>query len=224
MSNVVVVGAGRGIGFELVHQLLNEGHKVLVLTRNIKVFQKNKQLLVASFDLQSPDFTKEQLDKIQSFMPQIDVLVNNAGLLINKPFEEITEKDLTSSYKVNVMGVFMTIQKLLPYLVKGSHVVNISSMGGFQGSAKFPGLSAYSPAKAALCSLTEILAEEFKPREISVNCLALGAVKTEMLEQAFPGYEAPLSASQMAEYVKDFGLNGHKYYNGKILPVALSTP
>ena len=105
-----------------------------------------------------------------------------------------------------------------------SHIVNIGSMGGFQGSAKFKGLSLYSAAKGAVAVLTESMAEEFKERGIKVNALALGAVQTEMLASAFPGYKAPLTAGQMAEFIADFALNGHKYFNGKILPVSLSTP
>ena len=105
-----------------------------------------------------------------------------------------------------------------------SHILTISSMGGFQGSAKFAGLSAYSSSKAAIAGLTECLAEEFKGKNIAVNCLAIGAVQTEMLAEAFPGYKAQLLPFQMAEYIMDFAAKGHLYYNGKILPVSLSTP
>jgi 3-oxoacyl-[acyl-carrier protein] reductase len=97
-------------------------------------------------------------------------------------------------------------------------------MGGIQGSAKFPGLSAYSSSKGAVLTLTELLAEEFKETGPSFNALALGAVQTEMLEEAFPGYKAPVSAIEMAEYVMNFALNGQKLYNGKILQVSSSTP
>jgi 3-oxoacyl-[acyl-carrier protein] reductase len=75
-----------------------------------------------------------------------------------------------------------------------------------------------------LVILTELLAEEFKESGPSFNALALGAVQTEMLEEAFPGYQAPVSASEMAQYVIDFGLNGQRFYNGKVLPVSSSTP
>jgi NAD(P)-dependent dehydrogenase (short-subunit alcohol dehydrogenase family) len=105
-----------------------------------------------------------------------------------------------------------------------THIVNISSIGGFQGSVKFPGLSAYSSSKAALVCLTECLAEEFKDKNIAFNCLALGAVQTDMLNEAFPGYKAPVSASSMASFVTDFVLKAHHFMNGKIIPVSLSTP
>jgi NAD(P)-dependent dehydrogenase (short-subunit alcohol dehydrogenase family) len=97
-------------------------------------------------------------------------------------------------------------------------------MGGFQGSAKYKGLSYYSASKAAIACLTECLAKEFSEYGIRVNCLALGAVQTEMLDEAFPGYKAPVNAKQMAEFVSGFALNGHKFFNGKILPVAIGNP
>jgi 3-oxoacyl-[acyl-carrier protein] reductase len=144
--------------------------------------------------------------------------------LVNKPFSELSLEDFKQSYDVNVFGVFSLTQAVLPFFKKSSHVVNISSMGGVQGSAKFPGLAAYSSSKGALITLTELLAEEFKQTGPSFNVLALGAVQTEMLEEAFPGYKAPLTATQMAQYIIDFSLTGNTFYNGKVLEVSSSTP
>ncbi|HKR03686.1 MAG TPA: SDR family oxidoreductase, partial [Bacteroidia bacterium] len=152
------------------------------------------------------------------------LLINNAGLLINKPFEELSETDWLNMYKVNVFGPVKIIKTILPLMGKTNktHIVNISSYGGFQGSSKFRGLSGYSSGKAALANLTECLAEEFKNKNISVNCLALGSVQTEMLAKAFPGYTAAVSPQQMAQFIVDFAFTGHNYFNGKILPVTLS--
>jgi NAD(P)-dependent dehydrogenase (short-subunit alcohol dehydrogenase family) len=97
-------------------------------------------------------------------------------------------------------------------------------MGGFQGSAKFKGLSLYSASKGALAILTECMAEEFKEKNINVNCLALGSVQTEMLAKAFPGYKAQSSPAEMAEFIANFALNAYKQINGKIIPVSASTP
>ena len=102
--------------------------------------------------------------------------------------------------------------------------MNVSSMGGIQGSIKFPGLAAYSSSKGAIITLTELLAEEYKENGPAFNVLALGAVQTEMLEEAFPGYEAPISAEKMASYIADFSQNGQQFYNGKIMQVSNSTP
>jgi short-subunit dehydrogenase len=168
---------------------------------------------------------KDELSEILSKHDQIDYVINNAGLLVNKPFLELTDNDIYTSYDVNVIGVMKTLQVVLPKMFNaGGHVVNISSMGGFQGTVKFSGLSAYSSSKAALVNLTEMLAEEFKETKVKFNCLCLGAVQTEMLEKAFPGYQAPITAEKMAEYIVDFSLNAHNWLNGKIIPVSLTTP
>jgi NAD(P)-dependent dehydrogenase (short-subunit alcohol dehydrogenase family) len=154
----------------------------------------------------------------------VDILINNSGLLINKPFQDLTSEDFLNVYQVNVFSVAQMTKAMLPFMKKEGHVVNISSMGGIQGSMKFPGLAAYSSAKGAVITLTELLAEEYKETGPSFNVLALGAVQTEMLEEAFPGYKAPLTAKEMAAYLMDFALNGNKFYNGKILQVSSSTP
>ena len=145
---------------------------------------------------------------------------------MNKAFQDISVSDFESIYRVNIQAPFFLTQQLLSHmgLTKTAHIVNISSMGGFAGSVKFPGLSAYSSSKGALGILTECLAEELKEKNIKANCLCLGAVNTEMLKQAFPGYQAPVNPKQMAEFIGNFALQGHAYFNGKIIPVSLSTP
>ena len=155
---------------------------------------------------------------------KVDILINNAGLLVNKPFESITQQDWLKVYQVNVFGVAELTKTVLPFMKSGSHVVTVSSMGGIQGAMKFPGLAAYSSSKGAVITLSEVLAEEYKEQQIAFNVLALGAVQTEMLEEAFPGYEAPLKAVEMANYIYDFSLTGNKYYNGKALEVSSTTP
>jgi short-subunit dehydrogenase len=155
---------------------------------------------------------------------KVDILINNAGYLVNKPFQEINETDIEKSFRVNFTSAFKLTQLLITHFNKNAHIVNISSMGGFQGSVKFQGLSVYSASKSALSCLTECLAEELKDQQIKVNCLCLGAVQTEMLEEAFPGYKAPVIAKDIASYIFDFASNAHHYLNGKIIPVSLSTP
>jgi short-subunit dehydrogenase len=226
-KHIVVIGASRGIGAALVKRYAkNPQHQVYAFARNVArmdMLFDEPNVHCFSFDL-----TKnigEQLAKVMDELPLIDVLIENAGFLVNKPFSTISHDEFTTSYQVNVIGVMESIQCLLPKLnPEGSHIVNISSMGGFQGSMKFAGLAAYSTSKAALCSFTELFAEEFKDSNIKMNCLCLGAVQTEMLEQAFPGYKAPLTPDQMAAFIEDFSLTAHQYLNGKIIPVSLSNP
>ncbi len=226
---IVVVGASRGIGAELVkHFATDKNNHILALSRNFErmssLFGHLPNVKSVKFNLESPN-SKAEAQAIFSDLSRIDILVNNAGKLVSKPFLELTEADIRTCYQVNVLSVFSVIQAAIPLMIdNGAHVVSISSMGGFQGSVKFPGLSAYSTSKAAVASLTELLAEEYKDSKISFNCLTLGAAQTEMLEEAFPGYIAPLSAAKMAEFVADFSLNAHQWIKGKIIPVSLSTP
>lgn len=225
MKNIIVTGTSRGIGLELALQFANAGHHVLALSR------KTPQILIENSNVTclTVDLSKEQdLTQVEQFltssMKNVDAIVHNAGALLLKPFEETSSEEFENIYKVNVFGVANLTRVCLPFLIKGSHVVTISSMGGIQGSLKFAGLSAYSSSKGAVITLSELLAEEYKERGISFNVLALGAVQTEMLAEAFPGYQANISASEMANYLYDFTLTGNKYYNGKVLQVTTSNP
>ncbi len=226
MSNIIITGSSRGIGFEMAQLFANEGHQVLALSRNEKPIQelKHRNITAFSFDIAKKEDIKRMEDYISENWTSVDVLINNAGRLLNKPFLESSMDEFEEVYRVNVFGVAHITQSVIPYMSKSGHVVTISSMGGVQGSAKFPGLSAYSSSKGAVITLTELWAEEFKVNGPSFNVLALGAVQTEMLEEAFPGYQAPVTAFEMASYIKDFALTGHKLYNGKMLQVSNSTP
>jgi len=236
--NIIITGASRGIGFETALHLAGKDDVNLVLISRNE--DKLKMLLdacgsvnpkasvnIIPFDLNSLMDDDENLrGKIKELMPKVDVLINNAGYLYNSNFQSFPTTEAQQIFNVNFFKPALLIRQLLPLLLKSesSHVLNISSMGGFQGSAKFPGLSYYSASKAAIANLTECLAEEYKETGVSFNCLALGAVQTEMLNEAFPGYKAPIRAHEMAEYIAKFALEGNKFFNGKVLPVALSTP
>lgn len=226
MKNIIITGTSRGIGYELALQFANANHRVLAISRNTKKeLLEHQNITCLSIDIANFDELIEVEDFIKnSWENKVDVLIHNAGLLINKPFEQLSQKDFEQVYKVNVFAVAQLTQVCVPFMQKGSHVVTISSMGGVQGSMKFPGLAAYSSSKGAVITLSELLAEEYKEKGIAFNVLALGAVNTEMLQEAFPGYQAPLSAKEIANYIFDFSLNGNKYYNGKVLQVSSSTP
>ncbi len=232
--NIIITGASSGIGFETALEFsLQKENKIVAIARSAEKLRKLLEiarginpdctLFPVEFDIINDDyaaltpFLKERLG-------HIDILINNAGSLVNKPFIETTEVDLGEMLQSNVISHFRMIQNVLPLLQSGSHIVNIGSMGGFQGSVKFPGLSAYSASKAALHTLTECLAFELAETGIKINCLALGSAQTEMLETAFPGYQSPVMAFEMGKYVADFAKTGSKFFNGKILPVAVSTP
>ncbi len=226
MKNIVITGTSRGIGFELAQLFANNNHTVLALSRNTKSIEslQHKNITSISTDISNDDDLKKVSDFVKNNWKQVDVVIHNAGMLINKPFTELTSNDYLEVYKVNVFAVAELTKIMIPFLNSGSHVVTVSSMGGIQGSLKFPGLAAYSSSKGAVITLSELLAEEYKEQGISFNVLALGAVQTEMLEEAFPGYQAPTTASEMANYIVDFSLNGNKVYNGKVLQVSSTNP
>jgi NAD(P)-dependent dehydrogenase (short-subunit alcohol dehydrogenase family) len=233
--NILLTGASSGVGFEAVLELiLKSENKVIALARSAdklsrlleiaKSLNPECNLFPVQFDLVNDDIEQGLKPFIAKQFGHLDVLINNAGSLEVKPFTESNEVDFVEMLQSNFLNHVRLIQGLLPLMQSPSHIVNIGSMGGFQGSAKFAGLSAYSASKAALHNFTECLAEELKEKKISVNCLALGSAQTEMLEKAFPGYESPVMAFEMGKYIADFALSGHKFFNGKILPVAVTTP
>lgn len=227
MKNVVITGTSRGIGFELVKLFAEEDFNVLALSRNKEPVAKLKldNVNSFSFDLGNESDLKKASDFVQKeWSGKVDILIHNAGAFLNKPFQKTTLEEFRAIYEINVFGLIGLTQQLLPFMTAKSHIVSISSMGGVQGSLKFAGLSAYSSSKAAIITLTELLAEEYKENGPVFNVLALGAVQTEMLAAAFPGLEAPLSAREMATYIKDFSITGSKFYNGKLLQVSNSTP
>ena len=225
MKNIIITGTSRGIGYELALQFANAGHQVLAISRKTpQALIENENITCLSVDLSN----ENDLTSVENFLAnswkKVDIIIHNAGSLVNKPFAQLSQADFENVYKVNVFGVANLTRIALPYLQKGSHVVTISSMGGIQGSMKFPGLAAYSSSKGAVITLSELLAEEYKEQGSAFNVLALGAVNTEMLQEAFPGYEAPISSKEMADYIFNFALTGHKYYNGKVLQVSSTTP
>jgi len=230
--NIVVNGGTRGIGKATALLLAkNKDNSVLVTGRNNDGLKKltsvrvqgkiiTYQLDIAEFDEQETSFIRA----VTSGLGSVDVLINSAGLLISKSFDNFTSEEVRKMMETNFFGPASIIRALLPFMKKGSHIVNITSMGGFQGSSKYRGMSYYSASKAALSCLSECLAEEFRDKGIIINCLALGSVQTEMLEEAFPGYKAPVSAEEMAEFIGDFALKGSRFFNGKVIPVAFSNP
>lgn len=236
MANIIITGASSGIGFETALDLVsNPKNSVIAIARSVNKLKKlheianslhaeGGKLYPAKFDIIYDDYNNSLIPYIKERFDKVDILINNAGALINKPFLKTSMQDFSVLFQTNYIGPVQMIQHIVPLMTQGGHIVNIGSMGGFQGSSKFPGLAGYSSSKAALASLTECLAEEFKELDIAVNCLALGSSQTEMFEAAFPDMEAGTLAFEMGNYVADFALKGNKFYNGKVLPVANTTP
>jgi len=230
--NIVITGTSSGIGREIAIKLAGTpGNRIIAISRDENALRslasgsKYNNITAMPLDITGPRSSFRELkNKLSNDPGHIDILINNAGYLVSKPFDEHSEEDIERIIAVNFTGAAALITELIPLMHKGSHVVNIGSMGGFQGSLKFAGLSYYSAVKGALAILTESLAAEYADRGISFNCLCPGAVQTEMFRRAFPGHSAPVTPSEMAGFIADFAVNGNRFFNGKILPVALSVP
>ncbi len=235
--NIIITGASSGIGYELVKYFAqNNADNIIIISRNsdkLNTLKKecylscNTNIIPITANLNNEDSFNTIINALHiNKIDSIDILINNAGTLEKAEFENTTLEQLKYIYSVNVFAPYILIQKLIPFLnnSKKAHVINIGSMGGFQGSVKFPGISAYSSSKAAIANITECLAEEYKNTRIHFNCLALGAVNTEMLQKAFPDYLAPINADEMARYIFKFALSGYELFNGKIIPISSSTP
>lgn len=223
-KTIIVTGASRGIGHEIVKIAEKKGHRVYSISRNIKALKYYSFKYPRQVDLANEDSIDKFSSEVKNDGVKVDALINNAGAFLNKPFEKISKKEFEYIFQVNVFGLSSITRKVLPIIDSKGHIVNITSMGGINGAAKFTGLSAYSSSKGAVNILTELLAEEYKEKGPSFNALAFGAVQTEMLEEAFPGLKAPISAKEIADFILDFSLQGQKYFNGKIIPVSSTTP
>ncbi|MEY2962778.1 MAG: hypothetical protein RL754_39 [Bacteroidota bacterium] len=222
MKTAWITGASRGIGYATTELFLQRGWNVVVLTRNTESLKMLKDQFSSQLTLCSVDLNELGTQKLPDL--PVNVLINNAGALVNKPMSDITMDDLQYVYRVNVFAPFQLIKRLMHQFSSDAHIINISSVGGIQGSVKFPGLTAYSSSKGALNVLTECLQEEFADSGWSFNALALGAVQTEMLEEAFPGFKAPIAPTDLAPFIVDFSTTGHRVLRGKVLPVSMTTP
>lgn len=228
-KTIIVTGGSRGIGYQLCCSFARRSHRVIAVARSkealIQLEQEFPEYIQSiPTDLVNENEIRELVDQVKQNYSGVDILVNNAGMLINKPFADLTIEEWRKMLETNIISAVNLTRQILALLTQNAHIVNISSMGGFQGSAKFPGLSAYSVSKGALSILSECLAVELADKKIKANALCLGAVQTEMLEEAFPGIKAPVSSEEMGNYVADFALQGSTFYNGQVLPVTLGNP
>jgi NAD(P)-dependent dehydrogenase (short-subunit alcohol dehydrogenase family) len=228
--NIIINGGTSGIGREVAvfNALFPENRIIVTGRRQIALDSLRKKFKnIETYRLDLEDFAVQAdgfRDFVTSKFENVDILINMAGYLVSKNFDLTLESEARKMMEINFFGPALLIRELKPLMKTGSHIVNISSMGGFQGSVKFAGLSYYSASKSALSTLSECLAGEFSGAGICVNVLALGAVQTEMLEKAFPGYKAPVNPKEIAEFISDFARSGHRFINGKVIPVATNNP
>ena len=223
MKTIVVTGTSSGIGNEICIQAAKLNYKVISISRNIEPLKGINGIDSYIVDITDKKSIKNFIDDLRNRDVKIDILINNAGQLSNELFGETSYESFKQTFDVNVFGLAEITRSLIPFINKSGHVINISSIGGVNGSKKFPGLSVYSSSKAAVIALTEVLAEEYSEGP-SFNVLALGAVQTKMQKEAFPDYEAQTKPGEMAKYIIDFAINGNNLFNGKLISVSNSNP
>ena len=223
MKTIVVTGTSSGIGHQICIQAAKMNFHVISVSRNIEPLKDIGGIESFAIDITNKDSVDEFIANLKSKKIKIDILINNAGYLVSELFGDTTYDSFKKTFDVNVFGLAEITRSLIPIINSDGHVINISSIGGVNGSKKFPGLSAYSSSKAAVIALTEVLAEEYQDGP-SFNVLALGAVQTKMLKEAFPDYNVDTKPEEMAKYILDFAINGNKLFNGKLISVSNSNP
>ena len=223
MKTIVVTGTSSGIGHQICIQAAKMNFHVISVSRNIEPLKDIGGIESFAIDITNKDSVDEFIANLKSKKIKIDILINNAGYLVSELFGDTTYDSFKKTFDVNVFGLAEITRSLIPIINSDGHVINISSIGGVNGSKKFPGLSVYSSSKAAVIALTEVLAEEYQNGP-SFNVLALGAVQTKMLKEAFPDYNAETKPEEMAKYILDFAINGNKLFNGKLISVSNSNP
>ena len=223
MKTIVVTGTSSGIGHQICIQAAKMNFHVISVSRNIEPLKDIGGIESFAIDITNKDSVDEFIANLKSRKIKIDILINNAGYLVSELFGDTTYDSFKKTFDVNVFGLAEITRSLIPIINSDGHVINISSIGGVNGSKKFPGLSAYSSSKAAVIALTEVLAEEHQNGP-SFNVLALGAVQTKMLKEAFPDYNVDTKPEEMAKYILDFAINGNKLFNGKLISVSNSNP
>ena len=183
-QTVLITGASRGIGAAAAKLFAAEGYRVAVCCHT--QMEKAEELAAslpdaAAFaaDIASEVEVSQMIDAVHRRFGEIHVLINNAGIAMQKLFTDTTAKDWSRIFDVNVTGMFYTCRAVLPEMIrrKSGRIVNVSSMWGVTGASCEV---AYSASKAAVIGLTKALAKEVGLSGITVNCVAPGVIDTEM--------------------------------------------
>lgn len=185
-KNVVITGGSTGIGFATAKAFIEKGATVYITSRNAENLQKasdkisNVNLKTVVSDTSNLKGIAQLEKAIAESGNKIDVLFLNAGIAVFSTIEEVTEEDFDSQFNTNVKGYFFTLQKLLPHLNDGATVLFTSST---VATAANLGTSIYSATKGAVNKIAQIAANELASRNIRVNIISPGPIKTEGLEK-----------------------------------------
>ena len=179
----IVTGAASGIGLGIAQLFIKEGAKVVFSDINksgrVAADTAGKNALFIECDISSAESVKNLAAKTLEVFGTIDILINNAGIVYQKPISETSDEDWNAVININLKGPFLLTREVLPIFEKHGKgkIVNISSIAGIIG---YENLSAYCASKGGIIAMTRSLALEFAPKKINVNCICPGAIKTGM--------------------------------------------
>lgn len=225
MKNLVVMitGGAKGIGRACAEIFLEAGFSVSLISRTSTELENTAKELLKTYpgrvsslcgDISQPSIVKNWFAQTQKELGIPTALINNASIFLNKPISEQSLEEWEKVIKVNLNGSFLCAQALFQCAKESpapKSIVNISSLAGIRGTEKFPGLSSYVASKFAVVGLTEALAVEGRDLGIRVNCIAPGAVDTEMLRKALPSLKpkaVPRDIAKIAYYLCDPNQSG----------------
>ena len=226
-QNIVITGGNRGIGYGLL-KILSDKHNVIITVRNNKKGQSTiaelghskNEINYVVMDVDNSDSVMRAADDIKQKFNNVDLLINNAGILIKEyqlPAIETSEDSILKTFNTNTLGVLRVCKSIVPLMVNGSRIINISSGMG-QLDEMNSGSTAYRISKTALNALTKILSNELLSMGIKVNTICPGWVKTDM-----GGENATLTIEESTTQIVALALrdnfpNGQFLKHGEIIP------
>ncbi|GGD55631.1 SDR family oxidoreductase [Lacimicrobium alkaliphilum] len=219
MATIVITGAGRGIGLALTKHYLDRGDMVYGLCRKAtKELSESGAEVVEGVDVADTELLASALAPLSNV--QIDVLINNAGILGRESLENPDTQSIERQFRVNALGPLQITQILAPHLHKGSKVAMITSRMGSMSDNGSGGYYGYRMSKAALNAAGVSLARDLEPRGIAVALLHPGYVQTEMVSYG-GDVSAQVSAARLIQRIDELNLNTSGSFwhaNGEVLP------
>lgn len=205
---VLITGGGSGIGAACAAEFFRRGRPVVIIGRTASRLKETARrigggdrVLALAGQAGDESFACRAFAAARKRFGSVDILVNNAAVLVKKPFLETSAAEWDATMRTNLRGPFLFSREFLRAAKPGRAIINIGSLAGVHGTAKFTGLSAYTVSKYAITGLTAALAVEARPLGVAVFCVAPGAVNTQMLRKAAPGLKAGAVPADIARVV-----------------------
>lgn len=182
----IITGGARGIGEKIVNHLASDGATVVInYAKSAKeaedlanrIVSKGGRALATQANISKVADIKKLFNTAIDTYGKVDILINNAGVMITKPIAEMTEEDYDIQFSTNAKGTYFCLKEAFNRLQEGGRIVNISTsvIGNMM-----PAYSAYAGTKGAVEQFTRQLAKEFGPKQITINAIAPGPVATEL--------------------------------------------